>query len=194
MTTSPTVRCGHTLIVFEGAPRVTWRRARPSSWRPTGLWPTETEAAAVRDRLERGGGVLVLFEKGTPEVAMLAEEFACAPAGIKALAIQGAEPETVTLRIPLLSWLPANLRDRGLDFHRRASDLATKLPHALLPPLLLEPQDSDVPHLRFGLQVWPCSPVALAAAARHTFATPSTDRPGDDPTFAEKNSREEGES
>ena len=180
MTTSQLLRCEDTLIVFEGAPRVIWRRARPSSWRPTGLWPSDTEAAEIRGRLERGGSILVLFEKGTPEVAMLAEEFAGAPATIAALAVDGADAETVTLRIPLLDWLPEKLRARGLDFHRRANDVAATLPHALLPPLLLDPPDGDFPHVRFGLQVWPCSPVALAAAARHALGSTSTERPGDD--------------
>jgi hypothetical protein len=175
MTTIPTMSCGEVLVIFEGAPRVTWCRSGLSSWRPTGLWPTPAQRTDVLGRLTAKRGVLVLLESGPPTVAMLSEEFVGAPESIRTLAIPGdQDDDPVTLRIPLLDWLPEHLRARGLAFHRWANDASATFPRALLPPLLLEPVDPECAQLRFRLQLAPCSAAALSAAARHAFVSLAT--------------------
>jgi len=171
MTTIPTMSYGDVLIIFEGAARVAWRRSGLSRWRPTGLWPNPAQRTELLDRLSSNRGVLVLLESGPPTVAMLSDEFVGAPEAIRSLAMADNQSDPVTLRIPLLDWLPEPLRARGLAFHRQAVDASRTFPRALLPPILLQRVDPQCPHLRFGLQLAPCSSGALEAAAHHAFAS-----------------------
>ena len=171
MTTIPTMSCGDVLIIFEGAARVAWRRSGLSRWRPTGLWPDPAQRIELLDRLSSNRGVLVLLESGPPTVAMLSDEFAGASEAIRSLAMADNQGDPVTLRIPLMDWLPEPLRERGLAFHRQTVDASRTFPRALLPAILLERVDPQCKHLRFGLQVAPSSSGELEAAAHHAFAS-----------------------
>jgi hypothetical protein len=168
MNAQPTVRCAGTLVVLEGSARVSWRRAAAAEWVPIGVWPSAEQADEVVTRIARNEQVLILLSSEPSRVDLMAEEFAAAPAAVKALAVE-PEADPVTLAIPELNWLPQHLQERGLRFGRQAAAIKAATPRALLPPLLLEPPHSQASSLRFGLQRSSAMPLGLAAVVRAAF-------------------------
>jgi hypothetical protein len=158
------------LIVLEGAVRLAWRRSGAARWSPVGLWPTDWQAADLLDHVRRGLPLLVVLEQVSVTVPMLAEEFADAPPAVAALAEQSGE--VVEVRIPTLDWLPADLRDRGLDFVRDSAAYVAGTPRPLRPALLLE-EPATPRNVRFARVLDPgrYRREELAAVARYAFAT-----------------------
>jgi hypothetical protein len=149
MTPGPILHYGEVMVVIEGPARVTWRRSGGARWTPTGLWPTATQWAEVVDRLDRGAPLLVVLDDVPAKVSLLAEEFADAPPPLAALA-QDVRGEVVDLQIPLLDWLPAELRRRGLQFLHASTETASRTPVPLLPALVLDEPASVMPNVRFA--------------------------------------------
>ncbi|WP_328581129.1 hypothetical protein [Streptomyces sp. NBC_00370] len=172
--TSATERHGSTLVVFEGGRRIQWSRPGPGRWRPTGVWPDPAAAATLADRLEAGGTVLVVLSRTGTTVSMLAEEFAAAPDCVRKLAPAAVAPgdEPVDVVVPVLDWLPEPLRRRGLELLRSGAELARSTPAALLPPLVVDTPDPDLPQLRFALRTRHdgIGGSRLAEVAGHLFA------------------------
>lgn len=172
--TSATERHGSTLVVFEGGRRILWSRPGPGRWRPTGVWPDQAAAAALAGRLEAGDTVLVVLSHTETTVSMLAEEFAAAPDCVRKLAPAAVVPgdEPVDVLVPVLDWLPEPLRLRGLELLRSGAELARDTPAALLPPLVVDTPDPDLPQLRFALRTRHdgISGGRLAEVAGHLFA------------------------
>ncbi|GAA3837893.1 hypothetical protein GCM10022243_00470 [Saccharothrix violaceirubra] len=165
---TPTVAVAHDdfLIVVEGPARLTWCRTGSARWRPTGLWPTPAQQADVCDRIRRGSPLLVVLDEPTA-IPLLAEEIADAPPELAALAEFAGD--VGELRIPFLGWLPPDLAERGRRFLRCGRP---SRPDVLVPPLVVDAPDPDVPHVRFAR--WsrrvPNPTEALVAAATHLFS------------------------
>jgi hypothetical protein len=149
MTPGPVLHSGEVMVVIEGPARVSWRQTRGTQWRPTGLWPTATQRAEVLDRLDRGAPLLVVLDDVPATVSLLAEEFAYAPPPLAALA-EDVRGEVVDLQIPLLDWLPDELRRRGLRFLHASTETASRTPVPLRPALVLDEPPSAMPNVRFA--------------------------------------------
>lgn len=155
MTTSPAIRCGHALVVFEGSSRVHWRRDGRAEWTPLGVWPDERETALVRQQLEQRQPLLVILSGIEASVALLDDQYERAPRALAAISAEVAGG-LVELRIPALDWLPADLRRRGFRFLRESVQRAAATPGPLRAPLALEPRDLVTPHVRFAHRVSSC--------------------------------------
>ncbi|MFI9024662.1 hypothetical protein [Streptomyces sp. NPDC053560] len=104
-----------------------------------------------------------------------------APADLAALAT--GDGDLLDLRVPALTWLPAELRQRGTEFWRATGARTADVPPALLPPLLLDGAGEAAdgsrgahPHVRFARRSRPSAltPRHLAAAAAHAFPPQET--------------------
>ena len=170
---SATMDCAEVLVVFEGAGRLHWRRVGAAEWVPTGLWPDLSQADELAERRSRREPVLVLIECTPTVVEVMSEEFADAPPCVAALA---ADPgaDVVSLEIPFLDWLPAELRRRGARFARAVADQIARTPRGLLPNVVLEPTDAEEPSIRFGCRLSArTTPAELKMIAQHAFQGPN---------------------
>ena len=157
MTTETELELDGCLVIFEGAPRLRWRRLDAGRWRMTGLWPDADQRQRVHDRIDAGLPTLVILG-AQDSVPVLREECADMPAG----------PDPVDVTVPVLDWLPASHRRRGLDFLATSTRVVATRPRLLLPALLLD----DVPGaLRFALRTTeqPLWPRHLREVAAHAF-------------------------
>ncbi|KUN29868.1 hypothetical protein AQJ23_03785 [Streptomyces antibioticus] len=150
MHSSPILRHGNTLVVFDGPPRLLWSAADPGHYVPSGLWPSPAEAASVLDHLADGGNVLVMLGEEDTTIPMYVEEAASIPAELADRIKVTTDGALAYLHLTALDWLPDDLRRRGLRFLRDTDRMLASLPDALLPPLLLEEPDSEASNLRFG--------------------------------------------
>jgi hypothetical protein len=138
------IECDEALIVFEGPRRI--RHHGPTRFE---LWPDAAEAEDIRDRIERGRPILVIFGGPQAEATVLTEQFAGAPPALAELVNEIAR-DLSPIPVPALDWLPSDVRDRGLRF-LRASTLRVRRTPALLCPLLsLDDRDITCPHVRFA--------------------------------------------
>src|SRR5439155_25349164 len=82
----------------------------------------------------------------------------------------GADQDVFDVRIPVLDWLPAALRERGLRFLDESSRSLAR-PALIRPPLLLD-EPAPGSNLRFArrLTTEPLWPYSLLEVARHVFA------------------------
>ncbi|MGI5467478.1 hypothetical protein [Streptomyces sp. CA-132043] len=189
--TPPTVLCAGILIIFEGAARIRWAVDGTGDWTPVALWPGAREADEVAERLERRQPLLVVLDElDTPHgidaragddglgatVPVWRAELDRAPADLAALAT--GDGDLLDLRVPALTWLPPELRQRGTEFWRAAGARTADVPPALLPPLLLDGAGEAAdgprgghPHVRFARRsrTPALTPRHLAAAAAHAF-------------------------
>jgi len=150
----PTARSGDAVVVFEGPKRIAWHERAPERWAPLRIWPDEREAEEIRGHIARGGRLLVVLDHADPVVSLLRDELAAAPPELAALADEPVG-ELITLRVPLLDWLPASLRARGLRFLARSSERRAATPPALRPPLGFDDPDPVAPNVRFAHRMDP---------------------------------------
>lgn len=168
MSATATTTFDDVLVAFEGVSRLRWRRVAAAQWVPTGIWPDDSQAGELAERLECRQPLLVLIDCRPARVEVMCEEFAAAPPCIAALATEAAA-DVVTLEIPFLDWLPAGLRRRGVAFARAAAHQIACTPRGLLPDLLLEPVAADQPWIRFGCSRSSRIPADLGLVARAAF-------------------------
>jgi hypothetical protein len=157
MTTETELELDGCLVIFEGAPRLRWRRLDAGRWRMTGLWPDADQRRRVHARIDAGLPTLVVLG-AQDSVPVLREECADMPAG----------PDPVDITVPVLDWLPGPHRRRGLDFLATSTRVVATRPRLLLPALLLD----DVPDpLRFALRTTeqPLWPLHLRRVVDHAF-------------------------
>lgn len=164
------LRCGAVVVVFDGLDRLLWKRIAVDRWTPSGLWPSDCDAADVREVLDRGEPLLVILDRSADPVPVLVEELISAPPVVTDL-VCTVEGDVAELRIPRLDWLPDQLRERGPRFlHQASRDLARR--PALLTPSLVLDEDGDHTKVRFGLRQrstdW--RPNDLSAVVSHAFA------------------------
>ncbi|WP_405584598.1 hypothetical protein [Streptomyces sp. NBC_01190] len=181
MSSSPTLRCGNTLVVFDGSRRLVWSASSTTNYTPVALWPTPEQAAEVLDHLAGGGNLLVMVEEETTTVPMYAEEAARMPAELTERISLTSDGVLSELQIPALDWLPEPLRQRGLRFLRDSARRLAHYPDLLLPPLLMEepgtePESADTldsadTNVRFARRrtVRPYSDDRLAPVSDHLF-------------------------
>ena len=144
------------LTVREGAQRLRWAHEldgtpaprHVSGWQIAGLWPDEATGARIRQLLRRGEPVLVVLDHEPPLVELPAEHVGRVPVGV--VAQLDADSDFVSLRVPLLDWLPPAERERGLAFLEHARAVLAGTPRFLLPPLLLETGPLPVAGVRFA--------------------------------------------
>jgi len=138
------IECEDALIVFEGPRRI--RRQNATRFE---LWPDAREAQAVRDRIERGRPILVIFGGPQAEATVLTEQFAGAPPALVEL-VDAIARDLSPIPVPALDWLPAEVRDRGLRFLRASTLRVRRTPALLRPALSLDERDATCPHVRFA--------------------------------------------
>ena len=167
---SAMVRCGAVVVVFDGLDRLQWKRIAVDRWTPIGVWPNGSDAADIREVMDRDAPLLVILDQYVDPVPVLVEELASAPAAVTDL-VGTVEGDVALLRIPRLDWLPDQLRERGERFLHQASRDVARRPALLTPPLVLD-EDGDEATVRFGLRLrtmdW--RPDDLSAAVSHAFA------------------------
>ncbi|WP_431044502.1 hypothetical protein ACQUSR_23065 [Streptomyces sp. P1-3] len=180
MTSTPAMRFGEVLVVFEGPARIIWHDAGGGTWIPQGLWPQEVHRAELRKHLDGRGPVLVVLDGAGDTVPLLREEWERAPQALRT-ALRGLRevpepqeaPELLEFTLPFLDWLPELHRGRGTAFLTRTREVLSRVPLALLPPLLLdeEEQPPEGPRIRFARRLLPGAlpPARMAAAVRHIF-------------------------
>jgi hypothetical protein len=140
------IECDDALIVFEGPRRI--RRQTATGYE---LWPDAREAEAVRDRIERGLGILVIFGGTEAEATLLTERFSGAPPALAEL-VRAIARDLAPIPVPALDWLPSEVRDRGLRFLRTSTMRVRRTPALLCPTLSLDERDVMCPHVRFALR------------------------------------------
>jgi hypothetical protein len=150
----PMTRCGDTIVVFEGEKRIAWHERTPECWTPAELWPDPREAGEIRAAVAAGGRLLVVLDAAETVVSAMPEELESAPPTVLALAGEPAG-ELIHLRVPMLDWLPASLRARGLRFLSRSIERKAATPAALLPALVFDDPDPSAPHVRFAHRLKP---------------------------------------
>src|SRR4051812_37798117 len=138
------IECDDALIVFEGSRRI--RRERATGFE---LWPDAGEAEEIRDRIERGRPILVIFGGPQAEATVLTEQFAGAPPALAELVHEIAR-DLLPIPVPALDWLPNEVRDRGLRFLRASALRLRRTPPLLCPLLSLDDRDAACPHVRFA--------------------------------------------
>ena len=173
----PTARSGDALVIFEGPKRIAWHERTPERWAPLGLWPDTREAEDIGAHLACGRPLLVVLDHADPVVSMLREELAVAPPALAALADEPVG-ELITVRVPVLDWLPASLRARGLRFLARSTERRASLPAALRPALAFDEPDPAAPHVRFAHRMNPRVRLDadIDAIVEHCFGRPRTAR------------------
>jgi hypothetical protein len=149
MSSSPILRRGNTLVVFDGPRRLLWSAPEPGRHTPTGLWPAPGQAAEVLDHLADGGNVLVVLDQERFTVPMYSDEAARIPAELAARTTITSDGVLSELHLTALDWLPEHLRQRGRRFLQQAGRLIAEHPDLLLPPLLLEEPGPEPSNLRF---------------------------------------------
>lgn len=163
------------LVVREGAGRIAWQRVAAAFWEPIAVWPGPAQAAAVREHLATGGRVLVLLDEsvhpGEPvtRVAALAEELAGAAPEIRALCDDDGSG-AVDLCLPLLDWLPEDLRADGLrtvESLRGPAGTAGYLTTAVI-------DDRDDAQIRYVRLTTPRAPSGLDLDTMARLAFPGT--------------------
>lgn len=169
MQKSTTLPVGNALVVFEGAPRLSWQWQTLTHWTPTGLWPSPEELREITARFDRGDPVLIVLGEREAGVSVTQEEIAQAPPGLRSLV--SFTDGIGELRIPQLDWLPDRLHRRGLRFFDDSDLLIARTPAPLRPPLLLDDPDPSAPHIRFVRQTGPggCSTAALTVLVEYAF-------------------------
>jgi len=150
MSSPPVLRCGNTLVVFEGPRRLEWSTPDPGHSVPLGAWPSPGQAAEVLGHLAAGGNVLVLVDKERTSVPMFADEAARIPEELAARFPITTDGVLSELHLVSLDWLPDHLRRRGLRFLRYAARLLAQQHDLLLPPLLVEEPGPEPSNLRFA--------------------------------------------
>jgi hypothetical protein len=150
MNGSALLRCGSTLVVFDGPRRLTWHTAANGDYTPTALWPTPAQAEAVLDHLYSGGCLLVLLEQKRTSVPMYAEEAEQLPVEVAARTTLTSDGVLSELHLPALDWMPAPLRERGLRFLDDSAALMSGRPDLLLPHLIVEKPPYQPDNLRFA--------------------------------------------
>lgn len=150
MNTSALVRCGRTLVVFDGPRRLSWHASRNGDYTPTALWPSPAQAAEVLDHLYGGGCLLVLIEQRRTSVPMFAEEAERLPQDIAARTTLTGDGVLSELHLPVLDWMPDPLRERGLRFLEHSAEQLLGMPDLLLPQLLVEEPPHRPDNLRFA--------------------------------------------
>jgi hypothetical protein len=170
MSSSPIACFGDALVVLDGADRVTWRRTGLAEWAPSGVWPDEQQAAAVRRHVAQGGPLLVVLAGTKATVPLLDEQLADAPSAVAALA-QQPTGDLAALHIAALDWLPADLRRRGLRFVRESAERVARMPAPLRPAIVLSEPVANLPSLRFAHRLAPCPHLRrdLPAIVEHAF-------------------------
>lgn len=144
---SPMRRAGDALVVFDGQRRLVWRRDSPSAWNPVALWPNEQEIHTIERHLLEGRHLLVIIDSDTGPVPLLTEEAEDIP--VRMRPFLGFDGDLPHLTIPLLDWLPPDLRSRGHRFQEQAARRVATVPAPLLPDLLIEEQAANCP-VRFA--------------------------------------------
>ncbi len=150
MSTSASLRCGETLVVFDGPRRLAWRTSVSGDYTPTALWPSPTQAAQVLDHLYSGGCLLVLIEQERVSVPMYAEEAERLSPDVAARADLTSDGVVSELHLPVLDWMPPALRERGLRFLENSTGLLRESPDLLLPHLIVESPPYRPDNLRFA--------------------------------------------
>jgi hypothetical protein len=138
------IECEDALVVFEGL-----RRVRRQSATGLDLWPDAREAEEVRDRIESGRPILVIFGGPQAEATVLTEQFAGAPPALAEL-VHAIARDLAPIPVPALDWLPNEVRDRGLRFLRASTLRVRRTPALLCPALSLDERDVTCPHVRFA--------------------------------------------
>ncbi|MFG3155354.1 hypothetical protein ACGF7W_25275 [Streptomyces sp. NPDC048219] len=176
MSTSAFLRCGKTFVVFDGPRRLSWHASAPGDYIPTALWPSPAQAAEVMDHLYSGGCLLVLIEQERISVPMYAEEAERLPPDVAARATLTSDGVVSELHLPVLDWMPAALRERGLRFLENSTRLLREEPDLLLPHLIVEDPPRHLANLRFA-RLRPPRPFAddrLAPVTDHLFTSDLT--------------------
>ncbi|WP_188114296.1 hypothetical protein [Streptomyces apricus] len=171
MSTSASLQCGNTLVVFDGPRRLAWRTSPSGDYAPTALWPSPAQAARVLDHLYGGGCLLVLLEQERISVPMYAEEAERLPPDVAARADLTSDGVISELHVPVLDWMPPALRERGLRFLEDSAGLLDKSPDLLLPHLIVEDPPHRPDNLRFARlrRPRPFSDDRLAPVTDHLF-------------------------
>ncbi|WP_217574196.1 hypothetical protein [Streptomyces sp. GbtcB7] len=179
MSSPPVLRCGNTLVVFDGPRRLLWSTSDPRHCTPAGLWPAPGQAAGVLDHLAADGNVLVLLDQERITVPMFADEAAHIPEELAARFTITTDGVLSELHLTALDWLPEHLRRRGLRFLRDAARLLAREHDLLLPPLLVEEPGSEPSNLRFAQlrSVRPIDQERIALLSDRLFAQVSTVTP-----------------
>jgi hypothetical protein len=171
MSSSAYLQCGSTLVVFDGPRRLTWRKSSPGEYTPTALWPSPAQAAEVMDHLYSGKGLLVLLEQERISVPMYAEEAERLPPDVTDQATLTSDGVVSELHLPVLNWMPHELRERGLRFLSNSACTVRSRPDLLLPHLLVESPPYQPDNLRFARlrAPRPFSDDRLAPVTDHLF-------------------------
>ncbi|MFD6289861.1 hypothetical protein [Streptomyces sp. NPDC060205] len=148
--TSASLKCGNTLVVFDGPRRLSWRTSVSGDYTPTALWPSPAQAAEVLDHLHGGGCLLVLLEQERITVPMYAEEADRLPPDVADRAELTSDGVVSELHLPVMDWLPPALRERGLRFLEDSAGLLRGSPDLLLPHLIVETPPYRPQNLRFA--------------------------------------------
>ncbi|MEW2570694.1 hypothetical protein [Streptomyces sp. NPDC047070] len=178
--TSASLKCGNTLVVFDGPRRLSWRRSVSGDYTPTALWPSPAQAAEVLDHLHGGGCLLVLLEQERISVPMYAEEADRLPPDVADRAELTSDGVVSELRLPVMDWLPPALRERGLRFLEDSAGLLRESPDLLLPLLIVETPPYRPENLRFARlrTPRPFSEDRLAPVTDRLFTAGIPDVPG----------------
>jgi hypothetical protein len=127
---------GKTLIIFEGR-RLSWSSITCGRSVPQALWPSATELAIVRRHIADGEPLLIILDHSTGAVPLLAEEIPDLPPMMRQLVVR-QDGELADLSVPLLDWLPRDLRERGISFLHASLARKAATPPPILPDLLVE--------------------------------------------------------
>lgn len=152
MRNEPILRCGGALVVYDGPRRLIWNKIGVARWMPCRLWPDGSEAAEVAEVLRRGDPLLIILDRRPEPVHVLVEELVGAPPEVTDL-VSSVAGEVAELRVPLLSWLPDHLAQRGQRFLQQVAAEVAHTPPLLLPSLIVPAPGSAPDAVWFGVRV-----------------------------------------
>jgi hypothetical protein len=155
------------MIVLEGRRRLRWSIAG-DSFVLTGLWPDERELANVNRHLDAGRPLLVVLDYEPVDVPAFENEVFDLPPGLD---IRRCGGDMLELRVPLLNWLPVDLRRRGLTFAGHAASAMDATPACDLPQLLFD-EAARGEQIRFAQRTRSCPRITdqlLREAAASAF-------------------------
>jgi hypothetical protein len=130
-------------VVREDNQRLRWRRSG-TAWVLHSVWPDPAERRQLEGHRARGHRVLVVVSDLPPVTAFHHEVTSIV--GVDVVAQDG---DFLDLQAPLLNWLPADQRRRGLRFLDQARAEAASTPTGLRPPFLVDGA-SAMSRLRFA--------------------------------------------
>jgi hypothetical protein len=162
------------MIVLEGRRRLRWSIAG-DGFVLTGLWPDERELAFVNRRLDEGLPLLVVLDYEPTDVPAFENEVFDLPRGLDVRRCGG---DMLELRVPVLDWLPPDLRRRGLTFAGYAASTIEATRACDLPPLLFD-DAAQGEQVRFAQRTRTCLRVTdqlLREAAASAFEAAAAER------------------